>query len=419
MHLARLWDDTGAGKPMGGDQKFSHAVEAVALGFYYQLLFPILTLLTQKRDNAVVGIEQLDDVQLTVGGQLLLQQLKHSVSSAPKPVTLKSRAFWQTVKVWIDALPHLTLSEATLHLVTVGGIPDGDPLKALYSMDAARDELANSLLKEAQRVVDARAAAAKAGKAAPHADRIEGCQAFLTLSGTDRLNLLRRIIIEPNAPPIDQLEEKLAEHLTLLPSAKRATVAKRLTEWWARQMILSLCGQRDRVISRIELQDKISRIVADIEEDKILPDFEMVSHPEAYQPNGMLTRQIQLVEGSKSDLAKAIREEWRAREQRGKWANERLNMKAVMADYDQVLREHWSDRHDRMVEECVSADENEKSKAGLAILRWSHDDAPSDVRPIVSGWNAAYYVRGSYQVLAIDLLVGWHPHYVARLETKK
>ena len=37
------------------------------------------------------------------------------------------------------------------------------------------------------------------------------------------------------------------------------------------------------------------------------------------------------------------------------------------------------------------------------------------VRPIAHGWNAAYYVRGSYQVLAIDLKVGWHADYAKLL----
>jgi hypothetical protein len=45
----------------------------------------------------------------------------------------------------------------------------------------------------------------------------------------------------------------------------------------------------------------------------------------------------------------------------------------------------------------------------------THDEAPGVVRPIVDKWNAAYYVRGSYQVLAIDLEVGWHPEYRALL----
>jgi hypothetical protein len=80
-------------------------------------------------------------------------------------------------------------------------------------------------------------------------------------------------------------------------------------------------------------------------------------------------------------------------------------------DYDLVLEEHWSDRHCQMAEECAELEDQEKCASGLKVLRWTHNEAPTMVRPIAEGWNAAYYVRGSYQVLAIDLKVGWHPDY--------
>jgi len=41
------------------------------------------------------------------------------------------------------------------------------------------------------------------------------------------------------------------------------------------------------------------------------------------------------------------------------------------------------------------------------------------VPPIGDGWGAPYYVRGSYQVLAIDLKVGWHPDYRDLLKDEK
>jgi hypothetical protein len=64
-----------------------------------------------------------------------------------------------------------------------------------------------------------------------------------------------------------------------------------------------------------------------------------------------------------------------------------------------------------MAEACAELEEKEKCASGLKILHWTHEEAPQVVRPFAEGWNAAYYVRGSYQVLAIDLQVGWHPDY--------
>ncbi len=397
----------------GNSQNATHSAEAAALGFYYQSFFALLTLLGRNTDDSAIAIEQLDDVDLKTDGETLLFQLKHSISAAPPAITIKSRALWRTLKVWIDALPGLTLSETTFHLVTVAGISSASPLTALTSLDADRGELVTALVNEAHRVMDERATAeANKKKVIPHADRVDGCEAFLALSGTERLNLLRRIIIEQDSPAIGEIEEHVAEHLKIVHPDQRPAVAKGLIEWWDRQVVYSLCGKRERVLSRAELQGQISIIIGDLEQGKLLADFETVSEPEDYQPDGMLARQIRLVKGQKSDLSKAIREEWRAREQRSKWINEKPSMATVIGEYDRVLQEYWSDRHCQMIEECAEVEDEEKCVSGLKILRWTHDEAPRIVRPIGEGWNAPYYVRGSYQVLAINLDVGWHPDYL-------
>ncbi len=400
---------------VGDSQIFTHSAEAAALGFYYQTFFALLTLLERDTDNAAIGVEQLDDVLLKANGQTLLFQLKHSINAKPQAITVKSRALWRTMKVWIDLLPGLTLSETTFHLVTVAGILSGSAMAALTSLDANREDLVKAMAEEAQNVMDARSSAAKDNKALPHSDRAEGCRAFLELSETQRLNLLRRTLIKQDSPTIGEIENLVAEHLKLLPPEGRPIVAARLIEWWDRQIIYSLCGKRERVISRTELQHQITIIIGDIEQGKLLPDFETVSQPEDYQPDGMLTRQIRLVEGKNSDLSKAIREEWKAREQRSKWLNEKPSMASVICEYDRVLQEHWFDRHSQMAEDCTEAEDKEKCAAGLKILRWTHEEAPHIVRPIAEGWGAPYYVRGSYQVLAINLEVGWHPNYLALL----
>ncbi len=375
-------------------------------------MYALLTLLRTDTDNAAVCVEQLDDIELKVDNQTLLYQLKHSMKPNPNPITLSSRSLWRTFSVWIDALPSITLSETTLHLVVVGKIAQDSPLAALAVRNADRSDLKTALVAEATRVMTARDQAEKAGeRPLPFGDRIDSCKAFYALSDTDKINLLRRMLIMQESPRIDEVEGQVAAHLTILPAAQRGPIARRLLEWWDLQIVYSLCEKRTRVISRSELQSKISEIVGDIEQDRVIPDFETVNPPESYQPDGMLTRQIQLVDGLRTDLAKAIREEWRAREQRSKWINEKPSMASVIARYDHILEEHWADRHRRMVEECAHAGSAEKCASGLKILRWTHDEAPKGVQPITDGWNAPYYVRGSYQVLAINLKVGWHPEF--------
>lgn len=397
-----------------------HTAEHAALGFYYQTYFAFLTLLQQTGDDAGVGIERLDDVELKTDGHLLLYQLKHSIKAVPPPVTIKSRALWRTLKVWIDALLHVDLAQTTMHLVAVGPLDEASPLNALLDLDADRDDLAAALIAEAQLVQDARATAKSAGKKTlPHAERADGCAAFLSLEPAVRSNLLRRILIKPNSPPIDQVELLAAEHLTLIAPEHRAEVVRRLLGWWETEVVYALCGKRDPILSRAELQAQITSIIADLEGNALQADFELLMPPGDYQPDGMVARQIKLVAGGNSDLSKAIREEWRAREQRAKWLNDNSAMGTVVSQYDQVLEEAWSDRHGQMVEECSGVADSVKRERGLEMLRWTHYDAPAKVRPIAEKWSAPYYVRGSYQVLAVDLRVGWHPDYVDLLKDEE
>ncbi len=402
-----------------GGQAVAHAAEAAALGFYYQTLFALVTLVTQVTDDAAVAVERLDDVELVADGRTLLYQLKHSISATPPPVTVASRALWKTLKVWIDALPELTLSETTLHLVAVGSIPEDSPLRALLEMGSDRSELVAGMTMEAQRVVDARAAAAHAQKKLPFGDRSDGCEAFLALTETERENLVCRIQIQQQSPTVPQIEDRIAGQLKILPPEHRSFVAERLVEWWDRQVIYSLCGKRCRVITRIELQQQISSIVGDIEAERLVPDFNTVLPPDSWQPDGMLMRQIKLVEGAESDITRAIREEWRAREQRAKWVDANTAMASKINDHDLMLQEEWSDRHLQMVEACAEVEDKQKCQSGLSLLRWTHERAPNEVPPIGDGWSAPYYVRGSYQVLAIDLKVGWHPDYRDLLKEEK
>lgn len=176
--------------------KIAHAAEAAALGFYYQALFALVALVANEADSAAVVVERLDDVEFKVDGNTMLYQLKHSISETPPPVTLGSRALWKTIKIWVDVLPELTLSETTLCLVAVGSVPDGSPLTALLEENSDRTELRKVMQQEAQRVVDERAIARHAGKKLPHEDRVAGCEAFLALGISDQINLLRRIRVQ-------------------------------------------------------------------------------------------------------------------------------------------------------------------------------------------------------------------------------
>lgn len=390
-----------------------HEAGASALGFYYQAHYALLSLLRHPTDDSAVSIERLDDVQLEVNGQHLLIQLKHSLSKRPPPISLSSTALWKTIKAWIDTLPSVSLASTRFHLIAVGAIPDGSPLLSLCEENNDRHSLLMAMTEEAQRVVDRRTTSTKTPL--PYVDRAPGCEAFLALSDSNRLNLLRQIEIFPNSPDITQIEALIAQHLKLTPVEYRPSVTKRLVEWWGLQVVHSLCGMRDRAISFTELQHMLMEIESDLVEDNLSWEFEDAMFPPGHSPHGMLERQIALVNGSKVDLKRSTRDQWRAHGQRSSWVSDNPSMKLKVAKYDSRLIEYWSDLHEQMALDCEDKDEAIKRESGLQLLRWAYDEAPKNVEPI-STPSRHFYIRGTYQTLSIDRRVGWHPDYIKLLE---
>ena len=397
-------------------QSGAHSAEASALGFYYQALFALLVLFQQNTDRAAVSVEQLDDVQLTTDGEELLFQLKHSFSETPTPISLKSRAFWKTIKAWIDILDEISLPETTLHLITVASVPNDDSLQSLLQEPPNINALVAAMVEEHNE--------SRTTATLPRA-RTRNCPTLIELlaawpSSNSRKPCAwacaRESVSLPGALNIAEIEPAINAGLGILPAEQRLIVAEKLVAWWSREIIYSLCGKRNRVITRLELQSRILEVVAELEREGLSVDFEQMEPPEDYQPDGMLTRQIKLVKGLRSDISKAIREEWRARSQRSRWIEANAGNATKIDAYDKLLGESWSDRHATIKEECETKDEASKELAGLNLLRWSHNDAPTSIRPIEHSLTASYYVRGSMQILAVNLMVGWHPEYEDRLK---
>lgn len=395
-----------------------HSAEASALGFFYQSLYALDALLGLSTDNAAISIETLDDVQLDQDGQNLLYQLKHSIKAKPTSLTIKSKSLWKTIKAWVDILPQISMPDTKFHLVVVSGISEADPLNVLVDSAQERSSLLQALEIEANRVISERKTAQELKKKLPHADRKDGCEAFLGMSQALRKNLFDRVIVISNSPNINDIENSIEHKLTLIPTIHKKNITQKLVEWWDRQVIYSLSGVRDRYILRVELLSKIMEISAEIEHEKLLPEFERSGVPAGHIPHSGLIAQIDLVKGRESDKTKAIREEWRAREQRSKWVRKNPGLSATIYEYDVLLKEYWEDKYLAMCENCESSDESQKCNEGLELLRWTHNEAPNQIRPIAEEWSSAYYVRGSYQVLAINLTIGWHPDYIEHLKSK-
>lgn len=394
-----------------------HSAINAALGFYYQSLYGLLAILKAVDDDATVCLERLDDVEIATNGQSLQVQLKHSLSKKPAGVSLASVALWKTLRAWIDVLPKVSLEDTRFQLVTVAPLSPSSVLAPLLDEKASRTELLTLLEDEAQRVVNEHSTAKHIGKSPlPHIERLPGCSAYLALPEVTREKLLSRMTIQPAANDIIKIQVDITNELKNFYPEHRKAISQRLMEWWDLQIVYSFCAKRDRFITRLEVLQRISEMASELARDELLADFRDVSPPDGHNPPSMIAKQLQLVNCTQSEIRAAQREEWKARSQRHKWMTERADMAVRIDIYDKHLVQEWRDRHEPMVEQHQSASEVKKQTAGLEIFRWSYNQAHKVVDPFANNWNASYYVRGSYQVLAVEMSVGWHPDYKTLLK---
>lgn len=394
-----------------------HSAIDAALGFYYQSLYGLLLIVKAIEDDAAVCLERLDDVEIALNGRSLLVQLKHSLSEKPAGVSLASVALWKTLKAWIDVLPKVSLDDTHFQLVTVAPLPPGSVLAPLLDEKASRTSLLKLLEAEARRVVNEHAAAKQNGKKSlPHIERLPGCSAYLALPETVREKLLSKATIRPGANDINKIQRDITNALTNFPPDQREGISRRLMEWWDMQIVYSFCAKRERFITTLEVQQRLLEMAGELARDELLADFQFEVPPDDHSPPSMIATQLQLVNCTKSEIRSAQREEWKARSQRHKWMTARADMASRIDRYDKYLVQEWSDQHEPMAEKHRSASEEGKRAAGLEVFRWSFSEAHLKVDPFAKNWNASYYVRGSYQVLAVEQSVGWHPDYVTLLK---
>ncbi|WP_165908433.1 ABC-three component system protein [Rubrivivax gelatinosus] len=394
-----------------------HSAIDAALGFYYQSLYGLLAILKAVEDDATVCLERLDDVEIALNGRSLLVQLKHSLSKKPAGVSLASAALWKTLRAWIDVLPKVSLDDTRFQLVTVAPLPPGSVLAPLLDEKASRTGLLKLLEAEAQRVVDEHAEAKKNGKSPlPHAERLLGCSAYIALPEVTREKLLSRVKIQPAANNINEIQRGITNALHNFPPDQREAISQRLMEWWDLQIVYSFCTKRERFITRLEVQQQLLEMAGELARDELLADFQFETPPDDHNPPSMIATQLKLVNCTNSEIHSAQSEEWRARSQRHKWMTERADMAVRIDRYDRYLVREWRFRHEPMVEQHRSAAEDVKRAAGLDVFRWSFSQAHKEVDVFAKNWSASYYVRGSYQVLAAEQTVGWHPDYLTLLK---
>ncbi len=375
----------------------AHAAYASATGYLYQARLALLLAIRaiDSTPDHELRIEKFDDISFEKNGDPVeLIQTKHHATGGN--LTDASVDLWKTLRIWAD----IASTSATL------------PAFVLMTTSKAPTESAASLLKQTERdETAANAILLKVCDTSSNEENKKAYNAYTKLNHPQRMRLLQCItIIDETSNIVDVHEEitKAVRHAA--PRTHIEEFVERLEGWWFTLVIDALAnnGKSIRVISvdtRIdELRESFQRTRLPVDHAATLPPSDVVqslqSHP--------FVDQLRLIKLGDARVEYAIRDYYRAYEQRARWAREDLLVDGEINNYDRELEEAWEPRFAAMLDELpLGCDEVSRSAAGANAYKWVEQDAAFPFRSITQ----AFLTKGSYHILANRYSIGWHPDY--------
>jgi len=385
------------------------AVDA-ALGYLYQVRCALLWTLKRQRTETTefqVSIETLDDVTFEhVGGEPTdLLQTKHHRRGVAS-LTDASPDLWKTLRIWFEGDRTKTVPASTaLYLVTTAKC--AEDTAAAFLRHGERDvEQARQLLDDVART-------------STNATNLAGYSAFLAATKAQQIAILDRVVIVDRAPSINDLDGALRGEVYWAAGREHlAAFLQRLEGWWFRRVLRQLTDTAgSQRISSMELDAEMSDLREQFRQDALpidddLLQFDLDEATAAAHLNSPFVLQLNLIRAAKQRIAAAIRDYYRAFEQRSRWMRDRLLLQTELGKYEKRLLEEWELVFEAMRNELGDdAAEEAKAAAARSVLTW----AERTTIPIRASVTEPFVTRGSLHMLADDGRLGWHPEFRSRL----
>lgn len=391
---------------MTGPSQFSAA--DAALGYLYQVRVALVWALRRLKNDShfAIALETLDDVTFESKGRPdeLLQTKHHQTHAAN--LTDASPDLWKSLRVWCDAW-------------AAASIPAGTTLYLLTTATAGADSAASRLRARDRDVESALAALLATAQTSSNKGNAAAYGAFLSLGTTDRRRMLDAIVVVDAEPAIEDLDQDLrAEVFWAVDRKHHDAFLERVEGWWLRRVLhqLTRISSGDRILAE-ELEAQMSDLREQFKHDALpidddLLEFALDEAAFAAQSESRFVRQLDLVKAGKRRVAAAVRDYYRAFEQRSRWLRDDLVLVGDLVAYERRLVEEWELIFEGMKDE-VGADVAEDAKQASArrVLAWA-ERATIPIRPAVT---EPFVTRGSLHMLADEVRVGWHPDFRERL----
>jgi hypothetical protein len=244
----------------------------------------------------------------------------------------------------------------------------------------------------------------------------EGYKKFISLTPEQRRTLLERVYIIDNRPLSMDLQIHLSEELWGHCERQYADQFLQYLEgWWLQRVVAGLDGNQSVTIKGIEIESELNDLRDQFKSDSlpIHPEIQSANPDLAPFSHWRFVKQLRLINISESRIKRAATNFYKASEQRSRWVRESLLVDDDLERYDDTLREEWGIRFDQAKDAIPSnSNDPEKTNAGQKVYQWVEAEAHIPIRP---SCQDHFITRGSYQMLANQLRVGWHPEFESRL----
>lgn len=392
----------------GSPSPFS-AVDAT-LGYLYQVRSALLWALRRQKSEPdfLVSVETLDDVTFeTAGGNPtdLLQTKHHRRGTAS--LTDASPDLWKTLRIWFEGHASGQIpSTANLYLVTTSTAPDGTAASRLRAV--SRD------VGTAQQALDATAASST------NLTSKSAYEAYLKATSAQRAAILSKVVIVDAAPTVADLDGELRQEVYWAAGKEHhAAFLDRLEGWWLRRVLRQLTDATQDRVGSVELEAQMSDLREQFKQDALpidddLLEFTLDDATKAAHVDSTFVRQLEIIKAGKHRIAAAIRDYYRAFEQRSRWIRDDLVVGLDLRKYEKRLCEEWELVFEAMRDDVGdTATDEAQEQAARSVLAWA-ERTTIPIRPNVT---EPFVSRGSLHMLSDEARIGWHPEFRARLES--
>ena len=380
----------------------THEASASAAGYLFQCRYALYAGLRAIPENPglEISVEKLDDVAFEAQGEPTeLIQTKHHVGKHGI-LTDTSTDLWKTLLIWskrvaqdIDA-PFRT----RFTLLTTGAAPDGSAASFLRMRDRDEGEADKKLM---QVVTSSK----NKGNAAAY-------RTFAALSEELRHSMLRAVYVLDGSPNIIDVRQEIAREVYHAAGRDQIDhLVERLEGWWFRIIVKALTGAGPNAIPVLAIEQRVDELREEFKRAALPIDFRMEDPPPAVVAEldkRPFVRQLRRIQIGPNRVEWAIRDYYRASEQRSRWAREDLIVNGELETYEQELVEAWQPRHAALLDEVTPTCPPEKKvQLGQGLFKWVEQEANFPLRSV----RERFLTHGSYHILSNRYALGWHPDY--------